>query len=98
LRFGRGAARYRARLIVATGEGTAPRASARLEELDGLVAEAEARLLVLSFVVERAVEDGRFLSVAEVADVLGLSRARLAQIMRQRRAPVVQEILLLGAP
>lgn len=48
------------------------------------VPSAEARLLALAHVVERAVEAGRYRSVAEVATVLGLSRSPLSQVMRRR--------------
>jgi len=40
---------------------------------------------------EAAVKDGRFRSVAEVARALGLSRARLSQVMRRRWLPVVRQ-------
>ncbi len=49
----------------------------------GTPVSQEARLLTLAHVSEAAVEDGLFRSVAEVARALGLSRARLSQVMRQ---------------
>ena len=57
----------------------------RAEEAEpGIPASQEARLLALAYAIEAAVEDGRFRSVAEVARALGLSRARLSQVMRRR--------------
>jgi hypothetical protein len=64
---------------------------ARFREVDPVQGEApsaEARLLALAYVIEAAVEDGRYRSVAEVAKVLGLSRARLSQLLRRRWAEV----------
>lgn len=55
---------------------------------------AEARLLALAYAVEASVEDGRYRSVAEVARALGLSRARLSEVMRRRWAGVEQERIL----
>jgi hypothetical protein len=55
--------------------------------------------LALAYVVERAVEDGRFASVAEVAGALGLSGSRLSQVMRLRWLAIAeQEKLLFSAP
>ena len=51
----------------------------------------KAQLLALAYAIEAAVEDGRYRSVAEVARVLGLSRARLSQVMRRRWAPVAEQ-------
>jgi hypothetical protein len=67
---------------------------ARFREPDpvpGGTASAEARDLALAYVVEQAVEDGRYRSVAEVAKVLGLSRARLSQVTRRRWASVYEQ-------
>ncbi len=62
----------------------------------GTAASAEARALALAYVVEADVEDGRFRSVAEVARALGLSRARLSQVMRRRWAGVAAQERILG--
>lgn len=56
----------------------------------------EARLLAMAYAVEAAVEDGRFRSVSEVAAALGLSRARLSQVMRRRWAPAGDQERALG--
>jgi hypothetical protein len=48
------------------------------------VPSADARLLALAYFVEAAVEDGSHRSVADVAQALGVSRARLSQLMRAR--------------
>jgi Arc/MetJ-type ribon-helix-helix transcriptional regulator len=58
---------------------------------------AEARLLAMAYAVEQAVEGGRYRSVAEVARALGVSRARLSQVMRRRWAPVGEQNRWLGA-
>ncbi len=62
----------------------------------GTPVPAEARLLALAYVIEAAVEDGRFRSVADVARALGLSRARLSQVVRRRWAAVGEQDYLLG--
>ena len=66
----------------------------RFREVDPVPSEsasAEARALALAYVVEAAVEEGTYSSVVEVARVLGLSRARLSQVMRRRWAPVAEQ-------
>lgn len=71
---------------------------ARFREADPVPSapvSAEARLLALAYAVEGAVEDGRFRSVAEVAEVLGLSRSRLSQVMRHRWAGPRQQARIL---
>jgi len=60
-------------------------------------AAREARHLALAYAVEIAVEEERYRSVAEVARALGLSRARLSQVMRRRWAPVAVQEVALGA-
>ena len=67
------------------------------EPFAGAQASQEARLLALAYAVEAAVEEGRFRSVAEVARALGLSRARLSQVMWRRWAPVAEQERVLGA-
>jgi hypothetical protein len=69
---------------------------ARFREMDEQVEAvaappAEARRLALAYVVEQAVESGRYRSVAEVAAALGLSRARLSQVSRMRWASVGEQ-------
>jgi predicted XRE-type DNA-binding protein len=73
---------------------------ARFREADSAPSEAtsaEARMLALAYVVEAAVEDGRFQSLAQVAEGLRLSRSRLSQVMRRRWAPVAVQEHVLGA-
>jgi len=54
------------------------------------------RHLVLAYQIEQAITEGRASSQAQVARQLGLTRARLSQIMALRRlAPAIQERLLL---
>ena len=50
-----------------------------------------AQLLALAYAIEAAVEDGRYRSVAEVARALGLSRARLSQVLRRRWVSVAEQ-------
>jgi hypothetical protein len=60
---------------------------ARFREQDpvpGDAASAEARMLALAYAVEAAVEDGRYRSAAEVARMIGVSRARMSQVMKAR--------------
>ena len=55
------------------------------------------RHLVLAYQIEQAITEGRASSQAQVARQLGLTRARLSQIMALRRlAPAIQERLLLN--
>ncbi len=69
------------------------KAQFRAEEAEpGTPASAESRMLALAYAIEAAVEDGRFRSVAEVARALGLTRARLSQVMRRRWAPVGEQV------
>jgi Arc/MetJ-type ribon-helix-helix transcriptional regulator len=56
---------------------------------------AEARLLALTYAIEEAVEDGQFGSVADVARSLGVTRARLSQVMRRRWASVDEQQQIL---
>jgi hypothetical protein len=74
---------------------------ARFREVDAVPSEApsaEARLLALAYAVEGAVEDGRYRSVAEVAKALGLSRARLSQVVRWRWTAIEEQKRVLVAP
>jgi hypothetical protein len=75
------------------------RARFRVEDAGpGTTVPPEARLLALAYAIERAVEDGRFGSVAEVARALGLTRARLSQVMRRRWASAELQVrALLGS-
>lgn len=55
------------------------------------------RMLVLALQIVEAVESGRFASYADAAQQLGLTRARVSQIVRMAYlARDVQEQLLLG--
>ncbi len=56
-----------------------------------------ARMLALAHYVERLVEEGRVKSYADAARQLGVSRARMSQILNLLNLPIpVQEGLLLG--
>lgn len=58
-----------------------------------------ARQLALAHWIERAVEDGRVSSYAEVARALGLTESRITQVTALLRLPpVVQERVLLKEP
>lgn len=60
-------------------------------------ASAEARMLAMSYVLEEAVESGGCRSVAEIAYALGVTRARLSQVMRTRWLKTLdQERILLS--
>ena len=50
----------------------------------------------MAYVSEAAVEEGRFRSVAEVAMALGVSRARMSQVMRRRWATVGDQECVLA--
>ena len=53
------------------------------------------RYLVLAWQIEQAVAEGRAKDYSEVADQLGLSRARISQVMSLRfLSPRIQEVLL----
>ena len=75
------------------------KARSRAEEAEpGTPVSAEARMLALAYAVEAAVEGDQYRSAAEVARALGLSRARLSQVMRRRWGEVgEQERVLTGA-
>jgi len=77
--------RFKAEAAASTAEVATPQVS------------SEARLLALAYVIEQAVEDGRYRAVADVARALGLSRARLSQVMRRRWGPVRDQEMMLGA-
>ena len=65
-------------------------------ELVGLVARA-ARQLALAHHIERMVESGKLADYAAAARALGITRARLTQIMNLLLlAPVLQRRVLLG--
>jgi hypothetical protein len=67
------------------------------EPVPGEVVTPEARLLALAHRIERTVESGVFRSVAEVARGLGISRARISQLMRRRWTGVAEQERVLGA-
>jgi hypothetical protein len=58
-------------------------------------ASPDARLLALAYAIELAVEDGRLESVAAVARALGLSRARLSQVMSRRWLQASNQVRIL---
>jgi hypothetical protein len=67
---------------------------ARFREIASVPAEvvsAEARMLAMAYVLERAVENGQYRSVAQVARALGVSRARMSQLLRRRWASVGEQ-------
>ena len=54
-----------------------------------------ARLLALAHHIDRLVDDGRLRDYAEAADILGLTRARLTQVMNLvLLAPEIQEAVV----
>ena len=56
-----------------------------------------ARMLALAYLVERKLESGEIKSCAEAARLLGISRARVTQVMALLNlAPAIQAGLLLG--
>ena len=56
-----------------------------------------ARLLALAHHIDRLIEDGRLLDYAEAADVLGLTRARITQVMNLLLlAPGIQAGIAVG--
>ena len=56
-----------------------------------------AQSLALAYLVERLIDEGRLESYAEAARLLGVTRARMTQVMDLRNLPVeVQEETLLG--
>ncbi len=56
-----------------------------------------ARMLALAHLIERKVESGEIQSYATAARALGMSRARVSQIMALLNLPVqTQEAILLG--
>lgn len=55
--------------------------------------------LALAHLIDSMIEGGRIGSAAEAASLLGVTRARLSQVMRLLDlAPSIQELLLLGVP
>jgi len=79
--------------------------NARPDEVNGSTVDDQprplitrlARQLVLAHYVERLVEAGTLTSHAEAAQRLGVSRTRMAQIMRLLTlSPVIQEAILCG--
>lgn len=56
-----------------------------------------ARMLALAYHVERLIEDGRLRDYAHAAQLLGITRARMTQVMNLLFLPVSdQEAVLLG--
>jgi hypothetical protein len=54
-------------------------------------------VLALAYAVDAVVESVPYRSVADVARALGVSRARMSQLMRRRWAPVGDKERILGA-
>jgi hypothetical protein len=58
-----------------------------------------ARQIALAHFIEERIESGELASYAEAAERLGLTRARLSQVVdRILLAPTIQEAVLLGSP
>ena len=70
-------------------------------KIDGRMALQEsraARRLALAHFIERAIESGQIKDYADAARKLGVTRARLTQVMDSAVAPVAeQEAVLVGA-
>jgi hypothetical protein len=84
---------------------SAANATTPREPLDGVVAAPPsspvpsrvARMLALAHLVDRLVESGRFCDFAHAAQVFGVTRARMSQVMQLRYLPTPeQENILLG--
>src|SRR5262249_5975420 len=57
------------------------------------------KTLVLAYQIEQAIDEGRAKDYAEIASQMGVSRARISQIVRLRYlAPTIQELLLTTKP
>ena len=83
-----------------TVSGLKPTPRRRRERSHGHGPVASAvRTIVLAFQIEQAVRDGRARDYAEVAQQIGMTRARVSQIMRLLRLPpALLETLLLADP
>ena len=58
-----------------------------------------ARMLALAYLIERRIEEGTLRDYADAACRLGVTRARVAQIMDLRGLPAaVQERIVIGEP
>jgi predicted XRE-type DNA-binding protein len=68
------------------------------DPVPGEFVSAAARMLALAYGIEAAVEREQYRSVAEVARALGVSRARLSQLMRRRWTPVDEQEQALNPP
>jgi len=81
------------RAVVAKPEARDPPGEARRRSR----AERRARQLALAYAIERAIEAGEFRSYGEVARALGISQARVSQVMGLLLLPpAVQERVLRG--
>ncbi len=75
-----------------TGDSSAQSASK-----DKSAAVRTARLLALAHYVERCVKSGLLKDYAAAARILGMTRARMAQVMKLLMlSPLIQEKILLG--
>lgn len=73
------------------------RARFRAEDsLPGTPPSPEARALAVAYAIESAIEEGRYRSAAEVARVLGVTRARMSKVLGERWAPVEVQERVLG--
>jgi len=82
---------------VATDSGAATTASSPAENAPTRPPCRAARMLALAHLIDRKVEAGEIKSYAEVARALGVSRARMTQIVNLLNLPAdVQEDILLG--
>jgi DNA-directed RNA polymerase sigma subunit (sigma70/sigma32) len=83
-----------------TVSGLKPTQRRRRERSHGHGPVASAiRTIVLAYQIEQAVRDGRTRDYAEVAKQIGMTRARVSQIMRLLRLPpALLETLLLADP
>jgi len=68
------------------------RARFRAEEpRPGTPPSPEARAIALAYAIEAAVEDGRYRSAATGARALGVTRARMSQLIRRRWATLAKQ-------
>ena len=82
---------------VATDADASPPAPSPAESATTRPACRAARMLALAHHIDRKVEAGEIQNYAVAARLLGISRARMAQVMALLNlAPAIQEALLLG--
>ena len=82
---------------VATEPESSSTAPSEAEKAPTRLASRVARMLALAYLIERQVESGAIKNHGEAARLLGVSRARMAQVVALLNlAPAIQEGLLLG--